>query len=208
VRAARARTTQDAATVPPGRLPSRARALPPAGHGARGTGAVTPVRSLRWSCDGRSSRRRRHCRVVGGQGIRKRFDLGDCLWWMDGSDTACTTEDPAQRSEEFSAESRGVKRKAPTARPAMPTIEPSACDPSLFGLDPQYWCNTKLFVRTLLKLPAYSNFPGSVQLFGHPLRSVQLKGCVVRLHANHQRTLFMCACRLFVCSCSCIASTR
>ena len=113
-------------------------------------------------------------------------------WWMDSA-----VAGPAQISQDCSGGARGVKRKAPAVRP----IESCACDPSLFGLDPQYWCNTKLFVRTLLRLPAYSNFPGSVQLFGHPLRSVQLKGCVVRLHANHQRTLFMCACSLLVCSC-------
>jgi len=81
---------------------------------------------------------------------------------------------------------RGVKRKA-----TIPAQDPPACEPPLFGLDPQYWCNTKIFARTLLRLPPFSNFPGSVQLFGHPLRSVQLMGCVVRLHANHQRTMFM-----------------
>jgi hypothetical protein len=68
---------------------------------------------------------------------------------------------------------------------------PPSCDPPLFGLDPLYWCHAKVFARTLQQLPPFSNFPGSVQLFGHPLRSVQLMGCVVRLHANHQRTLFL-----------------
>ena len=80
---------------------------------------------------------------------------------------------------------------AARARPAAAAAAAGACEPPKFGLDPLYWANAKVFARTLLDAQPYSNFEKSVQLFGHPLRTVQLMGAVVRLHANHQRTLFL-----------------
>jgi hypothetical protein len=79
-------------------------------------------------------------------------------------------------------------------------------DPSRLGLDPLFWCNAKMFARTLLDLPGFQNVPGDVgravrggvaglthglgcagstQLQGRPIRSVQLMGCVVRLQFDH-----------------------
>ena len=49
----------------------------------------------------------------------------------------------------------------------------------LWGLDPLFWSNVKLFIGQALALPAYPDLPGTQRLYSHPVSKFEILGYVV-----------------------------
>jgi len=79
-------------------------------------------------------------------------------------------------------------KKVKEAMVCKETYQMNELPVSVWGLDPIYWCNIKLFVSQIKQIQPYSDLKDSYHFLGHPIKHVEIVGYLV--HHRPRRKLF------------------